>query len=88
MDMNEEREGWEIYIIPRQEIKICFGCKYYNREMVKSGQKPIYKNECTHPDTKSSSPFSHYGNLDNNRNTHNRIETPDWCPFFNKADGA
>lgn len=79
---DNKREGPEDYVIPRQEIKICQGCKYYSHRMVKSGRNPIYREDCTHPDVVRASLFSDNGNLCGYEGRFNMIETPDWCPYL------
>jgi hypothetical protein len=77
--MNDEQIGPAIYVIPRQEIMSCVGCKYYKRQMLKSGFKPIYAEICSHEKSPAWSPMGMSGNL---RAYNHVIETPDWCPIL------
>ena len=61
---------------PQEEYTSCYGCKFREHRMVKSGQNPTYVNNCTHDKAPHVGLFT--GNLKND----NRQETPDWCPVL------
>lgn len=80
-------EGYSDITIPAQKIRTCSGCKYYSHSMVKSGNDPIYANNCTHLDVAKNdahyfSIFSVEGNLTENQSGY--VVTPEWCPFLIK----
>ena len=88
--LRESREGPELkvipeHVIPEERYYTCWGCKYREHNMVRSGKNPIYKNECTHPDALETYDWER-GNLDVSDgsymipNSTNR--TPPWCPFL------
>lgn len=70
--------------VPEQKVTIkayttCFGCKYYDHQMVKSGMHPIYSHICSHPEAEyKGGPFT--GNLQESYD--HIVHTPDWCPFL------
>lgn len=64
---------------PIRIFTTCSGCKYHKHNLVKSGNDPIYRDDCTHetaPKEPMKLPFT--GNL---RKYDDAIEPGDWCPF-------
>lgn len=75
-NMENKKECYTIVIIPEQKYKSCYGCKYYENRMLKSGLDPLYMDNCTH----SNSPMN-YNMRGNLVNMFGRVETPEWCPI-------
>lgn len=75
-----EKEGPTIQNIPARSYLSCSGCKFYDHHMVRSGQEPIYANDCTHPNVPKEHKFTSWmrGNLGDSK------ETPEWCPLEKK----
>jgi len=69
--------GPTIKVIPAHSYLSCFGCKFFWREMIKSGKDPLYQSTCSHPRLDEMISFD--GNLPNGDHT------PNWCPA--KKDG-
>ena len=61
-------QGSCIINIPSSSYRSCKNCDFYDRTMLKSGQNPIYKLNCKHPNVL-------VGNLKSDK-------TPSWCPFL------
>jgi hypothetical protein len=72
------------HVVPEKTTFYCYGCDFYDHNLVKSGPNPVYTNSCTHPEIQQTNFFLMRGNLDDNRNERHRIETPEWCPFLKK----
>lgn len=71
-------EGPTAGMIPVRMYKTCQGCKFHDHRMVKSGNNPIYRNDCKHETAPRYSQFSMHGNLE----SEDGIVSPgDWCPF-------
>lgn len=70
-----KKEGYSIVTIPEVTYKSCYGCKYYERRMVKSGLDPIYASNCNHFNAPMD--YNFRGNLPS---MFGNTETPDWCP--------
>ena len=68
--------------IPSQKYTSCSGCKFHDQQLVRSGRDPIYKHDCTHPDSghKKGFKLSFIGNLEENEV--GIVVTPDWCPIL------
>lgn len=66
-------------VIPARYYKSCVGCKYHKHALVKSGNNPIYRDDCEH-ETAPNKTFklSFTGNLNNEDE---RVEPGHWCPF-------
>jgi hypothetical protein len=64
-------EGYIIRIIPEQRHKVCSGCEHYSHVLIKSGKRPLYKNNCDHPKAPDLGFLN--GNLTEDY-------TPNWCP--------
>lgn len=80
------QEGPVNRMIPAKLYTTCSGCKYHKRNLVKSGNDPIYCDDCTHESApQSPMKLSFTGNL-NNYDGH--VTPGDWCPFdaVNKID--
>lgn len=73
-DLSDRPEGYVFNIHPTKIIKECGGCRHHQRQMVKSGQHPIYKTDCIHPEAPKLLSFES-GNLDAFPPS-----VPDWCP--------
>lgn len=41
-----EEIGPSEVVIPEQRLYSCFGCKFYDHNMVRSGQYPVYESVC------------------------------------------
>lgn len=70
--------------LPARIIKTCSGCEFHKHTLVKSGNNPIYKDNCTHniaPKDNRVSVFEVSGNL---RSEDNHVIPGYWCPFLNK----
>lgn len=75
------KEGPNEIVIPEKRFLSCGACIYYAISMVKSGNNPIYRENCSHPEVYIPSLQSfHEGNL--RRNLSGYTQTPDWCPFL------
>lgn len=82
------REGPET--IPAHQVTVpektvCWGCKYYDEEMVKSGGligTPEYRPVCTHLEAHEDERLKVLGarRLDPT-GFPDEVYTPDWCPF-------
>ncbi len=71
------KEGPTRVNVPATHYRSCGKCKYFRNRMVLSGNNPIYRQDCTHPDlsTDLQAPeLSYAGNLGES------AITPDWCP--------
>lgn len=75
-------EGPQKITIPQQGFTTCSGCKFYDKQMVRSGRDPAYRHNCTHPENGQDKKFklSFTGNLE--ENNLGIVETPNWCPFL------
>lgn len=83
--MNDQ-EGPRIGLTRPKFYKTCQGCKYLKHTLCKSGNDPIYRDDCTHETApKEPMKLSFTGNL---LNFDNNIEPGSWCPFdpVNKID--
>jgi len=67
-----KHEGYTVHIIPAREKKSCWGCKYYDFHMLKSGMRPEYARNCKHPDAP-------YQGIDGNI-PYDDDSTPEFCP--------
>ena len=83
--MVNEREGFTEITIPEQKFKTCSGCKFYSHYMVRSGNNPIYANDCNHTDFRGEN-FGTPHKL--NRSQNGYVVTPDWCPFLKPSEKA
>jgi len=67
-------EGPQEIIIPAQKERrymSCGTCKYYSYQMLQSGQNPVYKVVCEHPEIMYDFKDKYLGET-----------TPDWCPYY------
>jgi hypothetical protein len=64
-------QGSSVISIPSSSYRSCQNCDFYDRTMLKSGQNPVYKLTCKHP----QSPTDLWDGLKNDK-------TPSWCPFL------
>ena len=64
----------------------CFGCKYHDTRMRRSGRAPQYNNECTHPEAYEEKELRVLGSRVLSGVTYGfgqrKYPTPDWCPFL------
>jgi hypothetical protein len=68
----ELKEGPHLTVIPEKRYYSCWGCKYYQHQMIQSGMNPIYRESCTlMPDASTQM----YSTIDGGK-------TPDNCPFL------
>lgn len=74
--MEKEKEGPTMITVPAQYYNSCYGCKWYDRSLYKSGRNPVYKQVCNNP----SRPIygEEIGGI-------RMAETPDWCPVLKQA---
>jgi len=62
--------------IPASIQLSCIGCDFHNQRMVRSGNDPIYRHDCSHLDAEEKPmKLSFTGNLPKD------ASTPQWCPF-------
>lgn len=66
-------EGPSEVIIPEQRYISCYGCKWYDRRLYRSGKNPLYKQTCTNKDRPIYA--EEIGGI-------RMAETPDWCPII------
>lgn len=66
-------------VIPEQRFYSCFGCKYLDHFMVRSGQHPVYDTVCKRMDSQGN--VLEEGEL---CLSHYKIhkETPNCCPYL------
>jgi hypothetical protein len=76
-----EKTGPTLVIIPEQRVYNCFGCKYHDFKMIRSGLNPMYDTNCLKMDL--------YGNIlpDGEKTIipyilDNDSKTPEQCPFL------
>lgn len=75
----ENQEGPIAGMRPMTIYKSCSGCKWHKHNLVKSGNNPIYRDDCTHESApKEPMKLSFIGNL---RNYDHIVEPGTWCPF-------
>lgn len=72
-------------VIPETTLIMCSGCTYYQHNLRKSGNHPIYADICTHPTIEPVSVYDMIGNL-HCKNKNGMIETPEWCPFLKQEE--
>lgn len=80
-----DNEGPELIKIPPQparEYYKCQGCKYYKHQLVRSGNNPIYSNNCVNPNIPEEHKTDKYSVLSGSGNLGKATETPEWCPFL------
>lgn len=73
-----EDTGPKEVVIPEQRFYSCIGCKYYESQMVKSGDRPLFSHTCKALD------------IAGNPSSENTIlcyelydeKTPDFCPYL------
>ena len=80
------KEGPNLQIIPEQRIYTCWGCKWYNHQMVQSGRNPKYETTCLKLDH-TGKPIEEDNESINNIllfhfDLSNSDETPQCCPFL------
>jgi hypothetical protein len=69
--------GPTLVTIPRVDIITCHGCKWLNRELVRSGKDPIYSFSCTHRKMKVRNLNEGYLEF------YGLVKTPASCPIRN-----
>lgn len=75
----KEQEGPNLCLKPAKYYTTCSGCKYHKHNLVKSGNNPIYRDDCVHESApKEPMKLSFTGNL---RSYDHNVEPGDWCPF-------
>lgn len=75
-----DQEGPRNGMRPATFYRSCSGCKWHKHNLVKSGNDPIYRDDCTHVSApQPPMKLSFTGNLNTDGN-HN-VEPGEWCPF-------
>jgi hypothetical protein len=48
--MENQQEGPSIQVIPEIKYSSCIGCKWYVKDLIKTGQMPVYRRGCLNPE--------------------------------------